>query len=92
MQAHSLTQREQQILSLCTAGLCTKRIARALNLSPRTIEIHRGRIRTKLGVSSIMQAVLVAIEKGLVTQPDAVKHHWLPQELEAAAGKMGWVG
>ncbi len=46
----SLTPAEIQISHLIRNGRTTKEIAGLLNLSYRTIESHRSRIRTKLGI------------------------------------------
>lgn len=45
----NLTERERQILDLIGAGHTNNEIAKQLNLSVRTIESHRSRIRSKLG-------------------------------------------
>jgi two-component system response regulator TtrR len=50
-----LTARERQILDFVSAGLLTKQIAAELGLSPKTVEVHRSRIMSKLEVDSIVQ-------------------------------------
>jgi DNA-binding NarL/FixJ family response regulator len=50
-----LTTRERQILDFVSAGLLTKQIAAELGLSPKTVEVHRSRIMSKLEVDSIVQ-------------------------------------
>lgn len=57
-----LTQREREILDLVAEGLSTKEIARALDLSPRTVETHRSNIAEKLGASSVAEMVRFALE------------------------------
>ena len=42
--------RERQILSLVTDGLAGKQVARVLGISPKTVERHKTRIYSKLGV------------------------------------------
>jgi two-component system response regulator FixJ len=48
-----LTSREMQILHLLAKGLLNKQIGLALDLSERTVEIHRARIMSKMQADSI---------------------------------------
>ncbi|UZF90689.1 response regulator transcription factor [Bosea sp. NBC_00550] len=57
-----LTQREREILDLVAEGLSTKEIARALELSPRTVETHRANIAEKLGAGSVAEMVRFALD------------------------------
>ena len=50
-----LTPREREIVAHLAQGLSSKEIARLLELSPRTVDMHRGRLLHKLGVHSTMQ-------------------------------------
>lgn len=45
-----LTRREREVMSLLGEGKTSKEIARVLNLSFRTVEVHRGRLMRKFGV------------------------------------------
>ena len=47
-----LTRREREVFSLLGEGKTSKEIARALELSYRTVEVHRGRLLKKFGVSN----------------------------------------
>ncbi|MGH2791287.1 MAG: helix-turn-helix transcriptional regulator [Actinomycetota bacterium] len=47
---HNLTEREQQILTLVARGMAGKQVARHLGISPKTVEHHKTRIFSKLGV------------------------------------------
>lgn len=49
----SLTPREREVIACIMNGLSSKRIARILNISPRTVEMHRARIHRRLGVRSV---------------------------------------
>lgn len=49
---HPLTRREREVYSLLARGLTSKEIARQLNLSHRTIEVHRARLLRKMGVNN----------------------------------------
>ncbi|MGX5652216.1 response regulator transcription factor [Hydrogenophaga borbori] len=52
-----LSPREREVLALIVEGLSNKAIARALDLSPRTVETHRAHVFEKLGVDSLAQLV-----------------------------------
>jgi len=53
-----LTPREQQVLEQLVHGATNKEIAHALNLSPRTVEIHRASLRRKLGARNTIDLVV----------------------------------
>ncbi len=61
-----LSQREQQVLELVARGLTTPQIAKALDLSPKTISRHRERIMHKLNLHSGTELVKYAIRMGLI--------------------------
>lgn len=52
-----LTAREHEVLGTLMEGLSNKEAAARLNLSPRTVEAHRAAAFSKLGVSSLVQAI-----------------------------------
>jgi FixJ family two-component response regulator len=52
-----LSPREREVLALIVEGLSNKAIARALDLSPRTVETHRAHVFEKLQVDSLAQLV-----------------------------------
>lgn len=52
-----LSPREREVLALIIEGLSNKGIARALELSPRTVEAHRAHVFEKLGADSLAQLV-----------------------------------
>lgn len=52
-----LSEREREVLGLVVAGLTNKEIARALVVSPRTVEVHRSRLAEKLETDSLAQLV-----------------------------------
>ncbi|MCA0243889.1 MAG: AroM family protein [Proteobacteria bacterium] len=49
----TLTPRERQVMSLVAEGLSNKAIGRQLDISPRTVEIHRARMMEKMGAASV---------------------------------------
>ena len=46
-------------------GLPNKTIAYDLGISPRTVEVHRANLMTKLGVRSLSDALRIAFAAGL---------------------------
>lgn len=62
----SLTERENDVLTLLGLGLGNKEIRHRLNIAERTVRAHLTEIFHKLGASSRMQAVMRARELGLV--------------------------
>lgn len=50
-----LTPREQEVMQLVLAGKFNKVIADALNISMRTVEVHRSRVFEKMGVRSAVE-------------------------------------
>ncbi len=63
--ASPLTSREEEILRRVAAGETSRQIARALKLSAKTVEWHRGNLMNKLGLRSVAELVRYAIEHGL---------------------------
>ena len=56
----SLTPRERDVLDGLAQGLPNKTIAYDLGISPRTVEIHRANLMTKLDVRSLSEALRIA--------------------------------
>ena len=57
----SLSNRELQILEMIGRGLSSRQIAESLNLSVKTIEAHRQRIKRKLNLKTGVQLVNFAV-------------------------------
>ena len=55
-----LTPREREVLNGLARGLPNKTIAYDLGISPRTVEIHRANLMSKLGVRSLSEALRIA--------------------------------
>jgi len=60
----SLTAREREVLELLVAGDPNKVIAYRLDISPRTVEIHRARVMEKMRAKSLPELVRMAMELG----------------------------
>jgi two-component system response regulator FixJ len=56
----ALTSRERDVLNGLAKGLPNKTIANDLGISPRTVEIHRANVMSKLGVRSLSEALRFA--------------------------------
>ncbi|MEE4205146.1 MAG: LuxR C-terminal-related transcriptional regulator [Erythrobacter sp.] len=61
----SLSQREREVLDWLAEGSSNKVIARELDISPRTVEIHRANMMTKLGARHAAEAVRLKLEAKL---------------------------
>lgn len=52
-----LSAREREVMALMVQGLHNRRIAEALGISPRTVEVHKARVMGKLGVANLVELV-----------------------------------
>jgi len=66
-----LTPREVDVLQCIVAGFSNKQVARHFGLSVRTVEVHRASLMSRLEVSSLAEAVRLALVAGL--EPLAAK-------------------
>jgi len=64
----NLSERERQVLDGLVAGLPNKTIAYDLELSPRTVEVHRANLMIKMGAASLSELVRMALIAGLGRQ------------------------
>jgi DNA-binding NarL/FixJ family response regulator len=64
--ASTITAREREVLALISEGLSTRQVASRLNLSPKTVETHIGKLYRKLGARTRVQALSRAVELGLI--------------------------
>ena len=61
----ALTDRERDVLEGLAQGLPNKTIAYDLGISPRTVEVHRANLMSKLGVRSLSEALRLAFAAGM---------------------------
>jgi two-component system response regulator FixJ len=61
----ALTPRERDVLEGLAKGLPNKTIAYDLDISPRTVEVHRANLMAKLDVRSLSDALRIAFAAGL---------------------------
>jgi FixJ family two-component response regulator len=61
----SLTSREQEVISLVTAGLMNKQIAAEMGVSVITVKVHRGNVMRKMGAKSLTDLVRMADALGI---------------------------
>ena len=61
----SLSQRERQVLNGLVAGQPNKTIAYELGISPRTVEVYRANVMTKMQANSLSELVRMALVAGL---------------------------
>lgn len=63
----SLSPRELEVLTLIAEGLSTREIGEALSISPRTVEIHRGKVMHKIDARTPGEAARIAVYAALAT-------------------------
>ncbi len=61
-----LTRREREVLAGVAGGLSNRMIGEQLEISPRTVEIHRANMLNKMGASHTSEAIRIAIESSLI--------------------------
>jgi two-component system, LuxR family, response regulator FixJ len=60
----TLSPRERQVMDGLVAGLSNKAIAREYDISPRTIEVYRANVMTKMQAGSLSELVRLAMRAG----------------------------
>jgi DNA-binding NarL/FixJ family response regulator len=66
-----LTPREFEVLRLLLGEKTTAEIAATLNISPRTVANHHSLIKSKLGVSSDIELVRLALRQRILEERDS---------------------
>jgi len=62
----ALSNRERQVLEGLVAGSANKNIAFDLGISPRTVEIYRANLMTKMAANSLSDLVRMAMTAGIM--------------------------
>lgn len=62
----TLSPRERQVMDGLIAGLSNKLIAREYDISPRTIEVYRANVMTKMQAASLSELVRLAVRAGVL--------------------------
>jgi two-component system response regulator FixJ len=65
----SLTPRERDVMALLVGGLQNKQIGHRLDISPRTVEIHRARVMEKMAAASLSHLVRMTLTSELPLDP-----------------------
>jgi FixJ family two-component response regulator len=79
---YQLTRREREVLSQIAAAASNKETARNLGISPRTVEIHRGRIMHKLGAKNSVDLMRI-----VMNSPGSSATQYPQRQSVAAAAK-----
>lgn len=58
----SLTKREKEVMGLVVTGMLNKDIATKLEISIKTVEVHRSNVMDKMAVSSVADLVRMSLE------------------------------
>jgi DNA-binding NarL/FixJ family response regulator len=64
----ALTARQREVLQLIAEGRTSKEIANILNVSAKTVEFHKGRIKESLGLRTIAELAQYAMKRRIVAE------------------------
>ena len=64
-----LSEKETTILKMMCEEKTTKEIADLVDISPRTVEAIRDKLKTKTGAKSMAGLVMYAVKNGIIEQP-----------------------
>src|SRR6195952_2315083 len=65
----NLTEKETTILKMMCEEKTTKEIADLVDISPRTVEAIRDKLKSKTGAKSMAGLVMYAVKNGIIIQP-----------------------
>ncbi|MEZ5891717.1 MAG: response regulator [Parvularculaceae bacterium] len=61
----TLTKREREVMIEIVKGAANKEIARTFDLSPRTVEVHRQKVMSKMAAGNVAELVRMGVALGL---------------------------
>jgi len=64
----TLTAREREVLNLVVAGKANKEIASELGVSPKTVEVHRAHVMSKMCVDSLAELIRITLLAGEIRE------------------------
>jgi two-component system response regulator FixJ len=70
---NALSKREREVLDGLVAGNANKTIAFDLGISPRTVEIYRANLMTKMAANSLSDLVRMAMTANILGEADKIK-------------------
>jgi DNA-binding CsgD family transcriptional regulator len=62
--------REREVLQMTAEGKSSTEIGEKLVISPRTVEIHRGKLMKKLNLRNQAELIRYAIKRGILSMED----------------------
>jgi len=68
-----ITPRQREILKMVAMGHTNREIAAALDISVRTVEVHRFNLMRRLNVRNVAQLLRQALQQGLLPRNFGVK-------------------
>jgi FixJ family two-component response regulator len=69
---HTLTSRENEILTYIITGMLNKQIAVKLNIGEHTVKVHRRSICEKLSVKSVPEIIRIADKAGIIPSENKI--------------------
>jgi FixJ family two-component response regulator len=70
----SLTPREREVFALVVSGLLNKQAAAKLEVSEKTVKVHRAHAIRKMGAQSLADLVRMAVHLGIAPEPGRETH------------------
>jgi RNA polymerase sigma factor (sigma-70 family) len=58
----ALTPREREVMAAISQGMTHREAGELLGISPRTVEVHKGRVMEKLGVKTLAELVRLSLD------------------------------
>jgi DNA-binding NarL/FixJ family response regulator len=68
-----LTRRERAVMRLVAEGHTNRGTATLLHLSPKTVEKHRANLMRKLGLRSVAELAVLAVDAQLIERTSSVQ-------------------